>query len=102
MHHFDGVKLFTLDNCNTVDIIIGNDNAFSMCAMEERMGESKDESTKKVVTFYVDTICGNSNLECPSGSFNDGFYRFWLFCIASVATLGIDKQSIVPFVIMTS
>ena len=27
-----------------MDIIIGNDNAFLMCAMEERMGESRDES----------------------------------------------------------
>ena len=44
LQHFDGVKFFILDNCNTVDIIIGNDNAFLMSAMEERMGESRDES----------------------------------------------------------
>ena len=37
--HFEGVKLFTLDNGNTADIIIGNDNAFSMNAMEELLGE---------------------------------------------------------------
>ena len=43
MQHFDGVKLVALDNCDTVDIIIGNDNAFLMCTMEERMGESRDE-----------------------------------------------------------
>ena len=41
LQHFDGVKLVTLDNCDTVDIIIGNDNAFLMCAKEERMRESR-------------------------------------------------------------
>ena len=30
LQHFDGVKLVTLDNCDNVDIIIGNDNAFLM------------------------------------------------------------------------
>ena len=43
LQHFDGVKLVTLDNCDTVDIIIGNDNAFLMCTKEERMGESRGE-----------------------------------------------------------
>ena len=43
LQHFDCVKLFTLVNCNTVNIITGNDNAFLMCAMEEREGESQDE-----------------------------------------------------------
>ena len=43
LQHFDAVKLFILDNCDTVDIIIGNDNAFLMCTMEERTGESQDE-----------------------------------------------------------
>ena len=43
MQHFDGVKLVTLDSCDTVDIIIGNDNAFLVCTMEERMGESRGE-----------------------------------------------------------
>ena len=43
LQHFDGVKLVTLDNCDTVDIIIGNDNAFLMCTKEERMEESRDE-----------------------------------------------------------
>ena len=43
LQHFDDVKLFTLDNFDTVGIIIGNDNAFLMCTMEERMGESRDE-----------------------------------------------------------
>ena len=28
LQHFDGAKRFTLDNCNTLEIIIGNDNAF--------------------------------------------------------------------------
>ena len=32
--HYDGVKLVTLDNCDTVDIIIGNDNAFLMCTIK--------------------------------------------------------------------
>ena len=40
LQHFDGVKLFILDNCDTV---ISNDNAFLMCTVEERMGESRDE-----------------------------------------------------------
>ena len=43
LQHFDGVKLLTLDNCDTVDIIIGNNNTFSMCTMEERMGQSRGE-----------------------------------------------------------
>ena len=43
LQHFDGVELVTLDNCDTVDIIIGNDNALLMCKMEERVGESRDE-----------------------------------------------------------
>ena len=43
MKHFDGVKLFILYNCDTVDIIIDNGNAFLMCTMEERVGESQNE-----------------------------------------------------------
>ena len=43
LQHFDGVKLFTLNSCNTVDSITGNDNAFLMYAMEERMGGSRDK-----------------------------------------------------------
>ena len=35
--------------------------------------------------LYVDGKCVNSNHELRSGSFNDGFYRFWLFRAASVA-----------------
>ena len=30
LQHFDGVKLFTLNDCDTVDTIIGNDNTFLM------------------------------------------------------------------------
>ena len=43
LQHFDVVQLFALDNCDTEDVVIGNDNAFLMCTMEERMGESRDE-----------------------------------------------------------
>ena len=52
MQHFDGVKLVTLDNCDTVDIIIGNDHAFLMCTMEQRMGESRGEP-RAIITPWV-------------------------------------------------
>ena len=43
LQDFDCIKLFALDNCDIMDIVIGNDNAFLMCAMKERMKESRDE-----------------------------------------------------------
>ena len=43
-------------------------------------------SEKKVIILYSHKKCVNLNLEWRSGSFNDGFHRFWLFSIASVAT----------------
>ena len=43
LQDFDCTKLFALDNCGIMDIVIGNDNAFLMCAMKERMKQSRDE-----------------------------------------------------------
>ena len=40
LKHFDGVELFTLDNCNNVDVLLGNDNAHLMWAKEERLGKN--------------------------------------------------------------
>ena len=42
-------------------------------------------SKKKVITFYLDGKCVNSNYELRSGPFNDGLYRFWLFRTPSAA-----------------
>ena len=43
LKQFEDVNIFTIDDCMTVDVIIGNDNAFLMWAKEERIGESFDE-----------------------------------------------------------
>ena len=66
MQHFDGLKLFTLDNCDTVDIIIGNDNAFLMCAMEERMEEGRDEP--HAVFTLLDWMASGGRLPLYAGA----------------------------------
>ena len=38
--HFDNVEILGLDNCDAVDVLIGNDNAHLMCAEQERVGDS--------------------------------------------------------------
>ena len=41
--HFDDVEILGLDNCNAVDVLIGNDNAHLMYANQERVGDSLTE-----------------------------------------------------------
>ena len=43
LKHFEDVDVFTIDGCDVVDVIIGNDNAFLMTVIEEKRGESRDE-----------------------------------------------------------
>ena len=43
LKHFEDVDMFTIDGCDVVDLIIGNDNAFLMTVIEEKRGESRDE-----------------------------------------------------------
>ena len=41
--HFEDVELYELPDNDTVDLLIGNDNAFLMTVLEERIGESRCE-----------------------------------------------------------
>ena len=41
--HFDDVEILDLDNCDAVDVLIGNDNAYLMYAKQERVGDSLTE-----------------------------------------------------------
>ena len=41
--HFDDVEILGLDNCNAVDVLIGNDNVHLMYAKQERVGDSLTE-----------------------------------------------------------
>ena len=42
--HFEDIEILGLDNCNAVDVLIGNDNAHLMYAKQERVGDSLTES----------------------------------------------------------
>ena len=42
--HFENVEILGLDNCDAVDVLIGNDNAHLMYANQERVGDSLTES----------------------------------------------------------
>ena len=44
LKHFEEVDVFTIDGFDVIDVIIGNDNAFLMTVIEEKRGESCDES----------------------------------------------------------
>ena len=42
--HFEDIEILGLDNCNAVDVLIGNDNAHLMYAQQERVDDSLTES----------------------------------------------------------
>ena len=41
--HFKDVELFALPENKTVDLMIGNDNAFLMTVLKERVGASRND-----------------------------------------------------------
>ena len=43
LKHFEDVNIFGIDNCTSVDVIIGNDNARLMQVVEERNGDIPEE-----------------------------------------------------------
>ena len=42
--HFNDIEIVCLDNCHSVDVLLGNDNAHLMYAKQERMGKSQTDS----------------------------------------------------------
>ena len=41
--HFNDIDIVCLDNCHSVDVLLGNDNAHLMYAKQERMGKSQTD-----------------------------------------------------------
>ena len=41
--HFNDIEIVCLDNCHSVDVLLGNDNAHLMYAKQERMGKSQTD-----------------------------------------------------------
>ena len=41
--HFNDIEIVCLDNCHSVDVLLGNDNAHLMYAKQERMGRSQTD-----------------------------------------------------------
>ena len=41
--HFNDIDIICLDNCHSVDVLLGNDNAYLMYAKQERKGKSQTE-----------------------------------------------------------
>ena len=41
--HFNDIDIVCLDNCHSVDMLLGNDNAHLMYAKQERMGKSQTD-----------------------------------------------------------
>ena len=58
--HFDDVEILGLDNCDAVDVLIGNNNAHFMYAKQERVGDSLTE-THAILTSLGWLACGGSS-----------------------------------------
>ena len=41
--HFNDIDIVCLDNCYSVDVFLGNDNAHLMYAKQERIGKSQTD-----------------------------------------------------------
>ena len=58
--HFEDVELYELPYNDTVDLLIGNDNAFLMTVLEERVGVSRCEP-HAVLTLLGWLVCGGKS-----------------------------------------
>ena len=58
--HFNDIEIVCLDNCHSVDVLLGNDNTHLMYAKQERMGKSQTDPHALLFFLQISKTLQNS------------------------------------------